>query len=112
MPKPIFFLAALGLGTAVFSAPAAFSLDRAPMGTQHVRSVAFKDLPGVQPERRAVPMDDVVCTSAVEEDDDPFPSSRPFARSKVIYKCTRGDTTFESDRAPYPAERRYRGLNW
>lgn len=112
MNKPILFRAALALGAAVFSVSPAVSLDRMPMAAQPVQAIAFKDLPGVQPERRAVPMDDVVCTSAIEEDDDPFPSSRPFGRSKVIYNCTRGDTTFESDRAPYPAERRHRGLNW
>jgi len=112
MNKPALFLVTFGLGAAVFSTPAALSSDSAPMAARYAQTIAFKDLPGVQPERRGVPVDDVVCTSTVEEDDDPFPSSRPFARSKVIYKCTRGDAAFESDRAPYPMERRQRGLNW
>ena len=74
------------------------------------RDEAYRDLPGVvTPEELEASRKPVVCVR--KYNDRPFNDNWRLGRN-MVYSCTYGDVTVETNQLPYSREREMRGIGW
>jgi hypothetical protein len=72
------------------------------------RGEVFRDLPGVVTTQEHEARDNVVCVQKYVE----RPTNRWRELPRLMYSCTQGSLTFESNRTPPSTERELRGMDW